>query len=139
MAYLPHLNVVLNCLSTSFLLFGYWSIIHGRRNSHKKAMISAFGLSVLFLLSYLTYHANVGSVKFGGEGTLRIAYLVILASHTILAITVPLLAIITLSRGIRGRFPEHKAIARWTLPIWLYVNVTGIVVYLLVYHLNPGG
>ena len=135
--YLPHLNVFLNILSTTLLICGYAFIRRGRRDLHKRAMISAFVVSSLFVLSYVTYHAAVGSVRFGGEGALRIAYFIILGSHTILAMSVPPMALMTLFRAFGGRFEQHKRLARWTLPIWLYVNITGIVVYLLVYHLNP--
>lgn len=134
---LPHLNAVLNALSTSLLLTGFAFIRKGRKDIHRKAMITAFGVSVLFVISYLTYHFEVGSVRFRGEGLLRGVYVVILGSHTILAMMVPPLAIVTLVRGVRGQFDRHKELARWTLPIWLYVNITGILVYLLVYHLNP--
>lgn len=136
-AYLPHLNVVLNALSTTLLLAGYVSIRTGRRAAHRRLMITAFCTSCLFLVSYLTYHFEVGSVSFRGTGALRVAYLVILGSHTILAATVPPLAIVTLLRGLRGKLELHRALARWTLPVWFYVNVTGIIVYLLVYQLNP--
>ena len=99
-------------------------------------MITAFGVSGLFVISYLIYHFEVGSVRFRGEGLLRVVYFVILGSHTIMAMMVPPLAIVTLVRGVRGQFDRHKELARWTLPIWLYVNITGILVYLLVYQLN---
>jgi putative membrane protein len=136
-AYLPHLNVILNALSTTLLITGFFCIRSGLRDMHKRAMISAFVVSCLFILSYITYHFEVGSVSFRGEGMVRTAYLMILGSHTILAMSVPPLAIVTLLRGFRGKFELHKALARWTLPAWLYVNVTGIIVYILVYHLNP--
>jgi putative membrane protein len=136
-AYLPHLNVILNALSTTLLITGFLCIRSGRRDLHKRAMISALAVSCLFILSYVTYHFEVGSVSFRGEGMVRTAYLIILGSHTILAMSVPPLAIVTLLRGLRGKFGLHKALARWTLPVWLYVNVTGIIVYILVYQLNP--
>ena len=98
-------------------------------------MLTAFGVSTLFLVSYLVYHFNAGMVRFGHDGAIRTAYLWILGTHTVLAAAVPVLAIITLSRGLAGRFQRHRAIARWTLPIWLYVSVTGVVVYLMLYHL----
>jgi uncharacterized membrane protein YozB (DUF420 family) len=134
---LPHLNAVLNGLSTLLLIAGYLLIRQGRRQAHKRLMITAFSVSVIFLTSYLIYHSSAGSVRFGGDGPLRIAYLVILGIHTACAITVPPLAIVTLVRGLRGRFARHKALARWTLPVWLFVNITGIVVYFLAYHVNP--
>ena len=97
-------------------------------------MITAFIVSSLFLISYLIYHAQVGSVHYAHTGALRTVYLTILTTHTILAATVPVLAIITLRRGLKGNFIRHKAIARWTLPIWLYVSITGVVVYLMLYQ-----
>ena len=133
---LPHLNAVLNALSTSLLLTGFAFIRKGRKDIHRKAMVTAFGVSVLFVISYLIYHFEVGLVRFRGEGLLRVVYFVILGSHTIMAMMVPPLAIVTLVRGVRGQFDRHKELARWTLPIWLYVNITGILVYLLVYQLN---
>jgi len=96
-------------------------------------MISAFACSVLFLVSYLVYHAQVGSVRFQGTGAIRPVYFTILISHTILAAAVPVLAVITLSRALRRRYARHRAIARWTLPIWLYVSVTGVIVYAMLY------
>ena len=98
-------------------------------------MIAAFACSVLFLTSYLIYHAQVGSVRFQGQGTLRTVYLSILLTHTVLAAAVPFLAAITLTRGLRGRFAQHRAIARVTLPIWMYVSVTGVVIYWMLYQL----
>ena len=133
---LPHLNAVLNALSTSLLLTGFAFIRKGRKDIHRKAMVTAFGVSVLFVISYLIYHFEVGSVRFRGEGLLRVVYFVILGSHTLMAMMVPPLAIVTLVRGVRGQFDRHRELARWTLPIWLYVNITGILVYLLVYQLN---
>jgi len=97
-------------------------------------MITAFIVSSLFLISYLIYHAQVGSVRYPHTGAIRTVYLIILTTHTILAATVPVLAIITLRRGLKGNFIRHKAIARWTLPIWLYVSITGVVVYLMLYQ-----
>jgi protein SCO1/2/putative membrane protein len=106
----------------------------GRRDAHKKTMLAAFSVSVVFLICYLIYHAQVGSVKYQGTGTIRTVYLTILLTHTILAASVPVLAIITLRRALKGNFPHHRKIARWTLPIWMYVNVTGVVVYLMLYQ-----
>ena len=105
-----------------------------RIQAHKRVMITAFIVSSLFLISYLIYHAQVGSVHYPHTGVLRTVYLTILTTHTILAVTVPVLAIITLRRGLKGNFIRHKAIARWTLPIWLYVSVTGVVVYVMLYQ-----
>ena len=105
-----------------------------RIQAHKRAMITAFVVSSLFLISYLIYHAQVGSVHYQHTGAIRTVYFTILTTHTILAATVPVLAIITLRRGLKGNFIRHKAIARWTLPIWLYVSITGVVVYLMLYQ-----
>jgi uncharacterized membrane protein YozB (DUF420 family) len=99
-------------------------------------MISAFVVSCAFLVCYLIYHYQVGSVRFPGTGALRTVYLSILGTHTVLAAAVPVLAIITLRRGLAGRYDRHRAIARWTFPIWLYVSVTGVIVYLMLYHLR---
>ena len=134
---LPLLNALLNTTSTVFLLLGYYYIRQKRKILHKKAMIAALVTSSLFLLSYLIYHYNVGSVKFTAQGTVRTIYFVILITHTILAMAVPPLAIVTVVRALRERFDRHKVIARWTLPIWLYVSVTGVVIYLMLYQLYP--
>ncbi|HXT22669.1 MAG TPA: DUF420 domain-containing protein [Thermoanaerobaculia bacterium] len=132
---LPALNAALNAASAAVLLVGFWLIRRGRWRAHRAAMITAFVLSTVFLTSYLVYHAQVGSVRFQGTGWLRTTYLSILATHTVLAATVPVLAVITLSRALRRRFDRHAALARWTLPIWLYVSVTGVVVYWMLYRL----
>ena len=132
---LPALNACLNATSAVLLVAGYRLIRSGQRDAHRKVMLTAFGTSILFLISYLTYHAQVGSVPFQGQGAIRIVYFTILISHTILAATVPFLAVITLRRGLKSDFVQHRKIARWTLPIWLYVSVTGVVVYLMLYRL----
>jgi len=132
---LPALNAVLNAAATIALLTGFWLIRRGRWRAHRAAMITALVLSSAFLTSYLVYHAQVGSVRFQGQGWVRTLYLSILATHTVLAAAVPVLAIVTLSRALRRRFDRHRAIARWTLPIWLYVSVTGVVVYWMLYQL----
>jgi uncharacterized membrane protein YozB (DUF420 family) len=116
-------------LVTAFIL-----IKQGRVQAHKRVMLTAFTVSSLFLISYLVYHAQVGSVHYPHTGLIRTVYLTILTTHTILAATVPVLAITTLRRGLKGAFVRHKAIARWTLPVWLYVSVTGVVVYLMLYQ-----
>jgi len=134
---LPTLNAILNTTSAVLLLSGYYFIRQGKREAHKKCMIATFSVSVLFLISYLTYHASHGTTRFLGEGWIRPVYFIILGTHTILAASIVPLAIVTLRRGLGNRIPQHKAIARWTLPIWLYVSVTGVVVYLLLYHLYP--
>ena len=131
---LPAVNATLNATSAVLLAIGYVLIRSGRRDAHKKTMLAAFSVSVVFLICYLIYHAQVGSVKYQGTGTIRTVYLTILLTHTILAASVPVLAIITLRRALKGNFPYHRKIARWTLPIWMYVNVTGVVVYLMLYQ-----
>ena len=132
---LPLLNASLNATSAVLLLFGYVSIRSGRVQVHKRAMIAAFVVSALFLTSYVIYHANIGSKPFPGRGPIRAVYFAILLTHVVLAAAVPPLALITLSRGLRGRFDRHVAIARWTFPIWLYVSVTGVIVYVMLYRI----
>jgi len=132
---LPAANALLNGTSFVLLLIGYVLIRRGRRDAHRRFMLAAFACSILFLSSYLIYHAQVGSVRFQGTGPLRTVYLSILLTHTVLAAAVPFLAAITLSRGLRGRFEKHRSIARVTLPIWMYVSVTGVVIYLMLYQL----
>ncbi len=129
------LNAILNGLSAILLMMGFLAVRRRDIETHRRYMLSAFTCSVLFLISYLVYHFRVGSVKFQGTGTIRIVYFTILISHTILAVTVPFLASITLFRALKERFPGHRAIARWTLPIWLYVSVTGVIVYLMLYQM----
>ncbi len=131
---LPTLNAVLNATSAILLIVAYRFIRQRRVQAHRKTMLIAFSVSTLFLISYLVYHYQVGSVKFQKQGPIRIVYFAILISHTVLAVTVPPLAIVTLSRALKNRFGEHKKIARITLPIWLYVSVTGVIVYLMLYH-----
>ena len=132
---LPTVNAVLNSCGAVCLVTGFVLIRQGKREAHKRAMVAAFTFGVLFLISYLLYHFKVGSVKFQGEGTIRTVYFAILLSHTVLAAAVPFLAAITLVRALRQRFDKHRTIARWTLPIWLYVSVTGVVVYWMLYRL----
>jgi uncharacterized membrane protein YozB (DUF420 family) len=132
---LPALNATLNALATLFLVSGYVCIRRGRRELHKKLMLSALATSALFLTSYVTYHANAGSRPFPGVGTLRIVYFAILIPHVILAATVLPLALVTTLRGLRSQFDRHVRIARWTLPVWLYVSVTGVVIYFMLYQL----
>jgi putative membrane protein len=132
---LPALNAVLNATAAVLLVTAYVLIRQGRREAHKRVMLAAFTVSTLFLISYLTYHALAGVVYYRGTGTIRIVYLTILYTHTVLAVTVPVLAIITLRRGLKGWFARHRKIAVWTLPIWLYVSVTGVIVYLMLYQL----
>ena len=132
---LPTINAILNATAAVLLVWGYWLIRHKRIQTHRKVMTSAFITSCLFLVCYLVYHAQVGSKHFPHTGTLRTVYLTILGTHTVLAAAVPVLAIITLRLGLAGKYDRHRRIARWTLPIWLYVSVTGVVVYWMLYHL----
>ena len=133
---LPTVNATLNGAAAILLVIG-WVLIRRRRiAAHRAAMIAAFSCSVLFLISYLTYHFQVGSVRFQGTGAVRTVYFTILLTHTVLAAAVPFLAVITLIRALRERFDRHRAIARWTLPIWLYVSVTGVAVYWMLYRMD---
>jgi uncharacterized membrane protein YozB (DUF420 family) len=132
---LPTVNATLNATAAVLLTWGYILIRRKQIQAHRKVMLAAFATSSVFLVCYLVYHAQVGSVHFPHTGALRTVYFAILGTHTVLAATVPVLAIITLSRGLGGRIEKHRQIARWTLPIWLYVSVTGVVVYLMLYHL----
>ena len=132
---LPLLNATLNGIATLLLITGYVCIRRRKIQAHRQAMIAAFATSVLFLVSYVIYHANAGSRPFTGQGTIRTVYFTILISHVVLAAVIPPLAAVTLWRGLQGRYDRHVAIARWTLPLWLYVSVTGIVVYVMLYQL----
>ena len=132
--FLPHVNALLNAGSSIFLAAGYCAIREGRTRLHRAAMISALVCSSLFLTSYVVYHANIGSMPYQGQGVLRSVYFSILISHTALAAAVPVLAGMTLVRALRRSFRAHKAIARWTLPIWFYVSVTGVIIYLMLYQ-----
>ena len=131
---LPAVNASLNALSGVLLLLGFTLIQRRRVELHRKVMIAAFATSSLFLICYVVYHAQVGSVPFPRQGLVRPLYFTILITHVVLAATVPPLAIITLTRGLKGRYPQHRRIARWTFPIWLYVSVTGVLVYVLLYQ-----
>ncbi len=132
---LSTVNATLNGLSAVLLVAGYVLIRQRRVRQHRACMLGAFGTSSLFLISYLVYHANVGSVPFTGEGAVRTLYFAILISHIVLAALVVPLVIVTLVRALQERFDRHRRIARWTLPIWLYVSVTGVVVYLMLYRM----
>jgi len=131
---LPALNAILNGTAAVLLVAGFLLIRNGQKSTHRKVMIAAFTVSALFLISYLVYHALAGVVYYPHTGPIRTVYLTILFTHTALAAAVPVLAILTLSRGLKARFARHRAIARWTLPIWLYVSVTGVIVYLMLYQ-----
>jgi putative membrane protein len=132
---LPSVNAVLNATAAVLLIWGYTLIRQKRMKTHRKVMQTAFVVSCLFLVCYLVYHFQVGHVVFQKKGAIRTVYLSLLTSHTILAATVPVLAIITLRRGRAKKFDRHRRIARWALPVWLYVSVTGVIVYLMLYHL----
>ncbi|MBI5217153.1 MAG: DUF420 domain-containing protein [Ignavibacteriae bacterium] len=137
MDFLPTLNALLNSTSAILLLAGRYFIKQNNRDAHKKLMLGAFSVSVLFLISYLTYHFFHGSTKFQGEGIIRTVYFIILISHTILAAVLAPMVIFTLRRGLKQKFALHKKLARWTYPIWLYVSVTGVVIYLMLYQIFP--
>lgn len=132
---LPTLNACLNATTAGLLLLGWRRIRSGRRAAHRAAMLAALATSALFLVSYLVYHFQVGSVRFTGAGWLRSVYLAVLLSHTVLAAVIVPLALVTASRALRGRFELHRAIARYTLPVWLWVSVSGVVVYWMLYRL----
>jgi len=132
---LPALNATLNAIAAVLLVIGYVLIRRGRIQQHRRVMLAAFTTSALFLVSYVTYHANAGSRPFAGQGPIRIVYFAILISHVILAAAILPMALITLTHGLRARFDRHVPIARWTLPIWLYVSVTGVVVYWMLYRM----
>lgn len=132
---LPGVNATLNATASILLIWGYTLIRRRKIETHRKVMLTAFAVSILFLVSYLIYHARVGTVRFQGTGAIRTVYLTILFTHTVLAAIVPILAILTLRRGLKADYTRHRAIARWALPIWLYVSVTGVVVYWMLYRM----
>ena len=131
---LPAVNASLNAVSGVLLVCGYTLMRLRRIRLHRAFMIAAFAMSSLFLICYLVYHAQVGSVPFPRQGFVRPLYFTILITHVVLAATVPPLAIVSMTRGLQGRYPQHRRIARWTFPIWLYVSVTGVLVYVLLYQ-----
>lgn len=132
---LPALNATLNATAAVLLSIGYVLIRKGRIETHRKVMLAAFATSTLFLVSYLIYHAHIGSKRFPGQGTIRTVYLTILLTHTVLAAAIVPLVIVTLSRGLSAHYDRHRTIARWTLPLWLYVSVTGVIVYWMLYRM----
>jgi uncharacterized membrane protein YozB (DUF420 family) len=132
---LPALNATLNGIAAVMLAFGYIMIRKGQVVAHRRAMLGALATSALFLISYVLYHLSVGSVPYAGQGVIRFLYFAILVTHVALAATVLPLALITATRGLRADFERHTKIARWTFPIWLYVSVTGVVIYLMLYQL----
>lgn len=136
-SYLPHLNAILNSTSAVFLTAGYVFIRLGLIRAHRNSQLTAVVTSTVFLISYLTYHYYHGDTKFLGQGIVRPFYFAVLISHVTLAIVIVPLVLITLYRALRCDFIRHRRIARWTLPLWLYVSVTGVIVYLMLYHLYP--
>jgi putative membrane protein len=135
--YLPSVDATLNAASAIFLTLGFFFIRQKNIRAHKTCMLSAFAASTIFLVCYLTYHYFHGTTHFRGPGAVRSFYIVLLGSHTVLAALIVPLALATLYRAWRGRFQQHKRIARWTLPLWLYVSVTGVLIYWMLYHLYP--
>ena len=131
---LPAVNATLNGTAAVLLLTGYTLIRQKKVQAHRRVMLTAFAVSIVFLICYLIYHSQVGSVRYQKTGPIRAVYFSILITHTLLAATVPVLAVITLRRGLGGDFERHRKIAVWTFPIWLYVSVTGVVVYLMLYR-----
>lgn len=130
---LPALNATLNAIAAALLTTGYVMIRRRRKAAHRRCMIGAFVASALFLTSYLVYHANVGSKLYPGTGPLRLIYFFILGTHVVLAAVILPMAIVTLARALRGQFETHKRLARRTLPLWIYVSVTGVVIYMMLY------
>ena len=134
---LPHLNACLNATSGLLLASGYYFIRRGRITAHLRCMIAALVVSAVFLVSYLIYHSQHGSTRFTGQGLVRPIYFAILLTHTVLAVVIVPLVAVTLRRAWRGDFRLHRRVARWTLPLWAYVSLTGVLVYLLLYQLYP--
>jgi putative membrane protein len=134
---LPTLNAFLNATSAVFLIVAYRAIRRMEIERHRRWMLAAASTSALFLVSYLTYHAQVGSVRFTAQGPARVVYFIVLVTHTLLAVVTLPLVLRTLFLGLRRRDDRHRRIARWTFPIWMYVSVTGVIVYVMLYHLYP--
>jgi len=132
---LPALNATLNAIATVLLTAGWMLIRQGKRDAHRRCMLGALGVSAAFLTSYVIYHFNVGSVPFQKQGTIRTVYLTILFTHIVLAAAIVPLVLVTVSRALAARFDTHRRIARWTLPLWLYVSVTGVVIYVMLYRM----
>ena len=141
---LPAVNAGLNGLATLLLVWGYVLVKQRKITAHRNAMLSCFVVSILFLVCYLTYHfarhhyTGSGSQPFQGPWSLKVIYFPILITHVLLAAAVPFLAVVTIYRGLKGNVEGHRRIARWTYPIWLYVSVTGVVIYFMLYHLGGG-
>ena len=136
LAALPALNAILNGTSAVLLSIGFLAIRRRQVRLHRACMVGAFVTSIVFLASYVTYHVQVGTTRFAGAGWVRPLYFTILGTHTVLAALIPPLAIVTLTLAMRARFSRHARLARWTLPAWLYVSVTGVVVYVMLYHVG---
>jgi putative membrane protein len=134
---LTHVNAALNAATMVFLGVGLWFILRGEPQRHRASMLAAFVVSVAFLISYLIYHFNAGLAKFGGEGVIRPIYFTVLIVHVVAAVVIVPLVPITLSRALAGRFDRHRKIARWTWPLWMYVALSGVVVYIMSVHLFP--
>ncbi len=134
---LPHILAVINTATVIVLLVSYWFIQHGDRESHKKGMLTAAVLGAAFLAIYLTYHFSAGLAKFGGEGAIRPIYFTLLGIHVLMALVVAIMVPLTLVRGLGGSFAAHKKIASWALPFWLFVSVSGVVVYVMAIHIYP--
>ena len=132
---LPAVNATLNGLAALFLSIGYVLIRRGHREQHKRCMLAALATSALFLICYVVYHANVGSRPFPGRGGIRVAYFAILVTHVVLAVVILPLALTTAAHALSARYDRHVRLARWTLPLWFYVSVTGVVIYLMLYQL----
>jgi uncharacterized membrane protein YozB (DUF420 family) len=132
---LPALNATLNATCAALLVIGWVLIKRGRIRQHRAVMIAAVSTSALFLVSYLVYHAQVGSVRFTGTGWIRTVYFTVLLTHIVLAAAIVPMVLVTLWRGLSGRYDPHRRIARWTMPIWLYVSITGVIVYVMLYRL----
>jgi len=134
---LPHLNAALNASSFILLSSGYYFIRRGRVIAHRNCQLAALTASIIFLISYVIYHLHHGATRFTGQGIARPVYFTILTTHTVLAVIIVPFVVVTLRRALRRDFIRHKALARWTLPMWLYVSVTGVLVYLMLYHFYP--
>src|ERR1051325_2665217 len=134
---LPHLNATLNASSFLLLLAGYYFIRRGRVLAHRRCQLSALTASIVFLISYIVYHVHHGTTRFAGQGMARPIYFAVLTTHTIMAVVMVPFVIVTLRRALRGDFLRHRALARWTLPMWMYVSITGVLVYLMLYQLYP--
>lgn len=132
---LPHLNAALNATSGVLLLLGLYFILRRNVTAHLTCMVAALAVSALFLVSYVVYHYNYGSVRFTGQGAVRTFYFLVLVTHVVLAVVIVPLVVMTVRRALRGEYARHRRIARWTYPLWLYVSITGVVVYLMLYQL----